>query len=445
MKYTALTFLFFLAFAGAPARADIDAAGAAHVKTLIEKDLQAQTRRKPGLAWKDITVAPKAGFYEARIANFALPLGDKITLNAATVILNIAPHGNGDYALSLALPPRLTIHTAAGSESGTVRLSSQRLSALWRPGAPVWPKMDALYDIEASGGANGLAWRLSVPVLRFTANLKDSGGAWTGANGFGAERVRIAAATSDGNTAIDIAKATGASLYRNLSADRAGDDAGNTLVAENLRMQTRWQNGQSDFALARAALNAYATNIAGNAARITFKGGFEGLRVFTLGAAVADLLPSSGNVDVTLENVPLEKMLAAALDPQSGLQPPDVLKGSGARATLRNTFLKGAVLQAAAEGHADMGTDGAKGHVTLSVKGLEEAIQKLKTEGAAPDAAPETLGLAGYLTGIALIGRSDRAKDGKTVTSYALDLMPDQRLLLNGVSIRALVQPPVKP
>ena len=129
-----------------------------------------------------------------------------------------------------------------------------------------------------------------------------------------------------------------------------------------------------------------------------------------------------------------------------------MLQEAGTSISIQNTFLKNPDLEAkfTARVVADAAAAiGATGKITMSVKGLDDAISKLQSMKANPGA---DLKMDGYFDGLALLmmmGQPEKTADGKTVYNYVFEIKNDSKTLLNNMNLRppanAVETPPAPP
>ena len=82
---------------------------------------------------------------------------------------------------------------------------------------------------------------------------------------------------------------------------------------------------------------------------------------------------------------------------------------------------------------------GILGKMTVSLKGLDNIIQKMQALAAKPEEDPALLGYIGGLGMVQMMGQVATAPDGKPLRNYMFEFTPDGKTLLNGVDIKMLV------
>src|SRR5262249_50314647 len=130
-------------------------------------------------------------------------------------------------------------------------------------------------------------------------------------------------------------------------------------------------------------------------------------------------------------------------------QLPKMLQDAGATISLQNTFVRSSGVDANMDGKINATAAsplGGIGKVTLSIKGLDETIQKMQSTSLKPGADPHMLGYLGAITIVQLKGQLDKAADGKSLRNYLFELTPEGKLLLNGQDVNAQpALPPAQP
>jgi hypothetical protein len=181
-------------------------------------------------------------------------------------------------------------------------------------------------------------------------------------------------------------------------------------------------------------------------------------------------MPQSGNIEIMLDSLPMKAlgnsftaMVRQAVDSSlaaeqaagtvyqakanadlqqqaamSLMAMPQLLVNAGSTLTVANTFLNAPDLSSVLEGKFTASATSpmmATGAMTLTLKGLDEAVRKLQALAQKPDANPRTAGIAQALAIMQLQGQLGQGADGSSNRSYKLEITPDGKALLNGVDI----------
>jgi hypothetical protein len=119
---------------------------------------------------------------------------------------------------------------------------------------------------------------------------------------------------------------------------------------------------------------------------------------------------------------------------------PPLFAKAGTSFTVSDSYTRAPDLSSTLAGKLDAAAGapfGFLGHMTLSLTGMDELIAKLQ-ETARVSGDPKAAGFAQMLILAQLSGQADKAPDGKSRRTYALELKPDG-ITLNGVDMRAML------
>jgi hypothetical protein len=484
--------------------------GAAELKKQVEDSLQWRLAMSKeagqGLMMDgDITVTPKASFYEVTLPRLSLVFGPGEKMDIGTIIVNATPAQPGEWLVETALPPVMTLHDKSGTPV-TIAVGSQHFTGDWWPEKDIYPKFDSLLQnikITASG-VEGLT--ATVGALKSSAGLKDNGdGTWSGPMDFEASDIKV---SLSGKNAADliIAKVSSHNVYDHLdmrpaleirkALQQAAKDGlpktdkekqallagillkspisvGNVTIAFemdgfSLREAAPATPPARDFGFDKFVFGGSSTSLQQDKSKITMNAGITGLHASFVPADFAGLMPGTFNIEISIDNLPAKKMLepvyatlrqtvttqSAGTEKNTGAETimrdaiaglPKLLQDAGASVSVQNTFVRSADLDTTLSGKMDANaaaTFGATGKMTLSVKGMDEAAQKFQSL-AAKD--PQMMGITSGLTGVQMMGQADKAADGKSLRNYALEITPDGSIMLNGADIKGLAMMLGKP
>jgi hypothetical protein len=195
--------------------------------------------------------------------------------------------------------------------------------------------------------------------------------------------------------------------------------------------------------------------------------GMEGLSVQNLDPLMAGLVPNASNVDIRLENLPMQELTKAfsglmpqlfesAVAAQSAMDPaqksaleqqvqskvvlamasiPQQLATAGTKITIQNTYTKSQDIASTLEGLFTANAASpiiVQGTMTLLVSGLDELILKMQTMAQQPDADPHMIGWSQGLGVMQMMGQLGKGPDGRSQRSYKIEITADGRALLNG-------------
>ncbi len=223
------------------------------------------------------------------------------------------------------------------------------------------------------------------------------------------------------------------------------------------------QQPQRTIALDHVVIDGITSNTRQEKSKAFVKLAFSGLRLPSIPPALADLMPQSMNAEITLDNLPVKAMMgqfftlvqksvaaagdktdAAAQDAAKAelttvaVLLPKMLQDAGTTLSVDNTYVKSATVDATLKARIEAkaaAVIGAIGKMTLTFKGLDEAVQKMQGMALTAGADPHILGYFAGLTALEMKGQPDKAADGKSLRNYILELKESGDMLLNGVVV----------
>jgi hypothetical protein len=521
-KITSLFFVFALCAAGlilcaaliwpvsASAAALINDQGAAELKKLVENELQerlAVTKiTGEGLAMEGaVAVTPKSAFYEVKIPGLSISFGPQGKLDIGTVTLNAVPGKAGEWMTSAALPPTMTFYEKPATVIATLSIGSQNFKGAWIPAQGIFPRFDGLYKEITIKGPAADDFKIAIGSLKTVANLKSSGdNILSGHDGFEAGDIKINA-DGKGDILMDIQKLSLTNIYDSLDISQGMEirkkilDAAQTAtppdeqsaaflgglmsftgaVPDNLdstgeadgiviRTKNMAQKDQpaQEVSLDRMLFQGRVKGAQQQASSATLKGGFNGIRLSPPSGDLAGVVPTTMNIDASMENIPLKKITAMMYDtlqqmigslkttPKSPMDAknqaesrmsdlvaamPRILQNAGTSLTIQNTFVKSSEMETDLTGHIQANTtaaNGITGKLTLSVKGLEGLIQKLGIMAARPGADEKINAVANGLTALSMMGDADKTPDGKYIHNYVFEITDDNKMLFDNINLQ---------
>lgn len=125
---------------------------------------------------------------------------------------------------------------------------------------------------------------------------------------------------------------------------------------------------------------------------------------------------------------------------------PVLLNKAGATFTAKNTFIETRDMLATLDGSVKVvepqNAAAAKslpllGSMTLSIRGIDEAMLHLQQKAAEPKADPRIGTLAQALTMVQMFGQPNKAANGQSLRVYKIDFTADGRTLMNGADLSA--------
>ena len=120
---------------------------------------------------------------------------------------------------------------------------------------------------------------------------------------------------------------------------------------------------------------------------------------------------------------------------------PKMLVDAGSTLSISDTYVKTKDVRSSLDGSFKASMVSpimTEGGATLSIKGLDEFVNKLQRETADPKADPRIGGVAQILVFIQLTGQLGKDADGTSLRTYKFDLTPEGKMMINGVDASTL-------
>lgn len=201
---------------------------------------------------------------------------------------------------------------------------------------------------------------------------------------------------------------------------------------------------------------------------LTSKSTLNGLTVSGFSGPLSGIIPSEAAFNIVAAKVPFKSIMAnlgnaleSVVDAQSGpdgntqaaqdqaklhaqqalATMPALLAQAGTTLTINDTFIKSSDLDTTLDGALTAVSTSPyifAGKATLMLKGMDELITKLQ-EASRTTNNPQAAGYAQMLIIMQLSGQLSQSADGKSQRTYALELMPDGNVKLNGADMKALM------
>jgi hypothetical protein len=507
-KIFILSFVFILwaAAAGPAFAAAINDQGAAELKKIVENELlwRANLAKITGHGLTiggDIGVTPKPAFYEVKIPNLSVSFGPQQRLDIGTVTINAVPGKNGEWMTSVALPAAMTVYNGAQTPLAAITIGTQHFSAAWIPAKGVYPRFDSLYQdifIRLSDVNNT---EIAVGTLKAVLNLKDNhDNTWSGQGNMMAGDIKVNAAGKN-PLQITVKKISGTNVYDRLDIVKeleikkkiqelaaAGqmpveqknldyinglvsatqgmvDNFNNSLTAEDIRLSISGDPAKNllagEYTLDKIALEGSLQGGRQEKAAVSFKGGFNGVKLPAAANELTGLIPQVLNIGINIDALPVQKMTGMlfdnlkksieALNAAKTSSPAEkdaaqaqtravfnalmqIMQEAGTSLSIQNTFSKSQDLEAGITGRFEANPAaalGMTGKIALSLTGLEDALLKLKTASEKPGADPDLNGYINGLTIMMMMGQSEKPAGGKAVYTYSFEIRNDTKTFLD--------------
>ncbi|MCE9506745.1 MAG: hypothetical protein K8R48_00300 [Alphaproteobacteria bacterium] len=247
------------------------------------------------------------------------------------------------------------------------------------------------------------------------------------------------------------------------------DNFNNSLTAENISLSISGDPAKnlppSEYTLDKMAFDGSLQGGRQEKATVSFKGGFNGVKLPPVADELTGMVPQALSIGLNIDNLPIQKITGMLFDnlkksiemlntaktsspaangaAQEQLRAifstsMQILQTAGTSLSIQDTFLKSQDLETGITGRVEANPAaalGMTGKITLSLKGLEESLLKLKTAAAKPGADPELNGYINGLTLMMMMGQSEKPAGGPAVYSYPFEIKSDTKTLFDGIKM----------
>ena len=481
-----------------PAMAAIDDAGAAILKKQMEDTLSPyliiakQTGQGITLGG-DITVVPKGTSYEVTLPGFAFVVQEGARLAVGNVVVKATPGEPGEYLTTMTLPSPITFYDKINTPVAEFSAGSQRFLGSWWPEKGLYTRYDAEYKNIGIKRLGQKQFSANIASIKSALNLKEnSDGTFSGPNTFDLEGLTLEI-PSPAKVAMRVEKILADATYdklnrkplldlrKKLQAEGSGTDAAqkaamaeavisrmqgfmdgltSTLTLTGLTIAGEKQKVAKDptqgnvpieIRLDRIVMDYSMQGIQQEKAKASIKLGFSGLKAPAQKPALAAMIPSTANLEIIVDNLPLQKIsdtLNSTVKDEiavreTGATPPDaqtlpqITSDAGMAVSIRNTFIDTPDVNATLDGRiqADaLALLQSTGKMSLGIRGLDELIAKLQ---GLSQSDPQAAGYAQALVFFQMMGQTEKTPDGKpapgkSLRQYNLELTREGKMLLNG-------------
>lgn len=269
---------------------------------------------------------------------------------------------------------------------------------------------------------------------------------------------------SGGKLSAKQRKELAASLFKKAPSFSGNVDAVFT-VSKFLLEGTRPESKRS-FSFDTFTASGTTTSLSGDKIKMLVKAAATGLAFAPQDETLLPLTPQKFNIEVTFDNVPIKALMSEAFSimskaidrtPVDGgdkkalrqqnaqdlhdafADVPKMMQDAGTVMTIDNTSLSTGGLDISAAGKINAkaaSPRGIVGNVTVSVKGLDEEVDKLKADLLNPEKT-QAIGAFGVVSALQAKGQPGKSATGASLRNYTLDFSDDGRILLNGADIAA--------
>jgi hypothetical protein len=409
-----------------------------------------------------VKVEPKGKFYSATLPHISFHKQDGAYTDVGIVTANVSPgKDKGIWTMTLAIPTPIRVYGPDKTLRSTIQIGKQSLNGVWYESLNGFGKMDVQYqDITIDNHAQGIL--VTVPKLTALIDSKQEKTLWSGKYRYGLENITIQKKGDPGTSkiglivwegraaALDIAHAVmGTTPLKALTAIKG--PYGSSLRLENISLQRPAIPGSPPGLLNLKSLSLDSTGSGADwsMADMTLTLRYDGLEFQPISPAFKDLLPTSLNLDFSLEKMPIQK-IAAQLDSVMKISnaSPDIgalMAEAGTKLRLKDSHARSPLYQLNASGVAGLNKNNpanAEGNVLFRfidmdnfVKALQaRMMDKTVTEAERRQLAQPTV----ILTALQIFGKQEKTPDGKDVRVYDLSVDGQGQTLLNGQNLEAI-------
>jgi hypothetical protein len=453
--------------------AAVSSEGAVDIKKQVEEaisfPLKLQKSTGMGLVvGGPVEVTPKDDYYEVKLPAVSYAV-EGMKADFGTLIMNVTPSGD-EYKTTLAIPETVTFYDAAKMPLGIIKIGAQQFSGIWLPKYRSFTKIDAEYKDLSITSPKGEKVAINVGAVKSTLELAPDGtDIWSGPANF--EMTNLHMTGGDKNEfdlTIDSMKGSATYSKLNLQTRKdvedkteqalAGitkdqkpdpvqmqsmlnsmvsslqnyiDGMGSSFKVSGVHMKfnpgdTKGPDGKTekpiDVNLSSVSWEFKMNGLLQEKGNMSLQFGMDGLSVSNMDPGTASIVPTASNVEVHLDNLPIQELskglsglfstivnsavasqgvtdaaqktaLQGQIQAQVGaamLSIPAQLATAGSKLSIVNTYAKAPDVGSTLDGSFTANAASpviAQGSITLLITGLDELILKLQTlgQGANPD------------------------------------------------------------
>jgi hypothetical protein len=499
--------------------AAVSSEGAVDIKKQVEEaisfPLKMQKSTGMGLVLGGpIEVTPKDEYYEVKLPSVSYAV-EGMNADFGTLVMNITPSGD-EYKATLAIPETINVYDAAKAPVAIIKIGEQKFNSIWLPKYRSFTKIDAEYkDISIQSPKAGEKVAINVGGVKSTLELAPDGNdIWSGPANFELTNLHMTAGDKgEIDFAIDSMKGSASYSKLNMQTRKdmeekaeqalAGitkdqkpdpvqmqamlnsivsslqnylDGMGSAFKLSGVHVKVRPGDEKGpdgkpgkpvDVNLSSMSWEFKMNGMQQEKGSISLQFGMDGLNVSNMDAGTASIVPTASNVEVHLDNLPIQELskglsglfstivnsavasqsvtdaaqktaLQGQIQAQVGaamLSIPAQLATAGSKLSIVNTYAKAPDVGSTLDGSFTANAASpvmAQGSVTLLITGLDELILKLQTLGQSATPDPKLLGWAQGLGMLQMMGQLGKAPDGRTQRTYKLEIGADGKIMLNG-------------
>ena len=503
-----LAFLILLAPVAASA-ATINDEGAARLKTIFTSliDRQRAANEMAGRILEtrgDIEVEKADSYYAVTLPYITLLDAQGNRGNIGMIAINATPDETpGNWKFSVALPTPIAWAKSDGTPLNRFDIKTQRFSGIWNEKLENFVKLDAAYE-GISFHDFQKSYDLKISSLAAIMDLKETKpDIWSGVLKATTDSITGVSANNQGNMSADSSTSVLqildfsakdykqmreklAAFRENTSPDDAENMSDDAQLAFFDMIHQTLKNAGNGFKFSTSLKNVKFTApaIAGLATKtVTFRDfaigydmtgfreeniafglrtAYNNLKISPATAEEIELIPSTLNVNLSLDKVPFDALMDFGKTTLQGLSGgnkvarhlagihammmlPGLFSDSGTQLHIRDTYAENDNFRTAIEGTVSADKDspfGATGKANALIAGLPSLIDiaKRRQENAEPASKPRLDETVRHLIFLDLIGSEAPPVNGKPTKTYDLSLAKSGQFLLNGKDFAQLIK-----
>ncbi|MDB5490560.1 MAG: hypothetical protein JWO78_409 [Micavibrio sp.] len=495
-----LTMLFALLSFTAPAKAAIDAKGAAHLKTVFTQYLDdrkaaMKASRRELRTEGPLTVEPAGSYYAITMPHISLINADGTSTDVGIFAINALPGDRAnEWKLTLASPTPITGYGIDKQPRFRTTIGGQTFNGIWNETIQTFTKLDAQYlNIVVNQIQDGIV--IKVPKTTIIYNLTPSGDGKTWSGPLKYEMTDIQALRRGETTPSRIGRfsmamnvrdfdpAQGTAYQKKIATLNTGKVTTEQLPGIYAAffdfIGSSWSGFDSKITVDSIALAqppdsgkpAGMINLGQAAVKFDMEGfktgavkshlnvGYDGLSFKPPQPGMSDTVPAHLALDMVADKLPLKELTALAVKnilPETATPEakraagmelarmiPELLTQAGTTVKVSDSSFGNATYNVLMNGllNADVKSlYGARGKMKLEAKGVDQLLKAMQTQMKDPKlSAQAQAGLQkAYVVMMVVngVGQQDKATGMRV---YDLELTPEGKVMMNGQDLSLLI------
>lgn len=457
---------------------------------------EAELDEEIGLSFDgDVVVEPIDDYYAITMPHIKVNYEDGDVLDIGIISINASEHDkDGQWKMSVAIPSKIALKDAAGSDIIRISSASQKAAGIWDETLQNFAKLEATYTdilVESSDPE----FKMNLPAINIRNNLEqDTDGLWSGEYFVMSDGLKLSAKKNDTNLEIGETKMrvdidrydaeisasfkdTIAQLRsgdKNLSPDETAalaDSIINTILTSGngftsnysvsgINMSSKDKFGEtSAFTFGKVNFGFDLTGFLNNDVMVALRASHNDFEVLNQKEQFKGFDPSNSNIDIKLQNIPITDVLntsrnvikSIAQNPDTAamaglsliLKIPAILSQAKTKLSIADSFISSDEYKVTLDGNviADItAANSATGEANAKFFGLDKILAKAQVLADNPDTPDKARfdEIRRKLLMLKSIGKVETAQDGQFYHSYNFIMDPKGQMLLNGQDVRTL-------